>query len=354
MLNTKTDMLTLYFNRCFSAYSFLIDSLRSSWKQDQLKVIISHSNYDPYLVKVADHFLIEPLVEGDHYLDFILNTCKQYDVDIFFPRKHVTRLSHYRNEFVELGIKVAFVCSADHYELFDHKFNATQELSKQKLIQAPNIALVNNYSQFEAQYQSIRESRLDGSKGHESVCLKPNTGIGGKGFMRISHHRTEEEDFFRESIHSISFTRLARTLKAMETVSTFPELLLSTYLKNEELSVDCIAYKGQLLAAYPRFYLNKYEQRFEYHSELIEACKNICSHYQLSYLFNVQFKRHRGEWYFIELNTRSAAGAHRICALHVCPLTITLKLILKQKVTESLSIKWGEVIQRRESYKVSL
>ena len=124
-------MITLYFNRCFSAYSLLIESLRSSWKQDQLKVIISHSNYDPYLMKVADHFLIEPDTEGDLYLDFILKTCEQYEVNVFFPRKHVTWLSQHRNKFLELGVEVAFVCSADHYQLFDHKFNATQELSKQ-------------------------------------------------------------------------------------------------------------------------------------------------------------------------------------------------------------------------------
>ena len=51
------------------------------------------------------------------------------------------------------------------------------------------------------------------------------------------------------------------------------------------------------------------------------------------------------------LNTRSAAGAHRICALQVCPLTIALKLVLKQRVTENLSIQWGQVIQRSESYR---
>ena len=344
-------MTTLYFNRCFSAYSFLIESLRRSWKQDQLKVIISHSNHDPYLMKVADHFLIEPDTEGEQYLDFILKTCEQYEVNIFFPRKHVTWLSQHRNKFSELGVKVPFVCSDEYYQLFDNKFNATQELSKQNLIQAPSIALIDNYSQFEAQYQRIRATRLDGSKGHESVCLKPNIGIGGKGFMRISHHRTEEEDLFRESLHSISFARLTRTLKDVEVSSTFPKLLLSTYLKDEELSVDCIAHQGQLLAAYPRFYMNKYEQRFEDQPELVEACKQICSHYQLSYLFNVQFKRHRGEWYFLELNTRSAAGAHRICALQVCPLKIALKLVLKQRVTENLSIQWGQVVQRSESYR---
>ena len=341
-------MLTLYFNRCFSAYAFLIESLKDSW-EDQLQVIISHSNPDPNLMRVADHFELEPSVDGEKYLEFILQTCKKYQVDVFFPRKHVTYLSQYRNEFSTLGIHCAFVCSTEHYQLFDHKFNATQHLLEQDLISAPHVALVDDFSQFETQYHRIRSNRLDDSEGHETVCLKPNIGIGGKGFMRISHRRTEQDDLFRDSLHSIAYSRLRRTLKEMQ---PFPNLLLSTYLQDEELSVDCIGHEGQLLAAFPRSYVNKYEQRYEYQPELIETCRQISSHYQLNYLYNIQFKKHRGEWYFIELNTRSAAGAHRICPMQVCPLSITLKLILKQPITDDLSIQWGQLIQRREHYTV--
>ena len=342
-------MLTLYFNRCFSAYAFLIESLKDSWEGDQLKVIISHSNPDPYLMRVADHFEIEPHLDNEMYLDFILQTCKKYQVDVFFPRKHVTSLSQYRNEFAALGVHCAFVCSTEHYQLFDHKFNATQHLLEQNLVNAPHTALVESYNQFETHYHRIRSNRLDNSKGHETVCLKPNVGIGGKGFMRISHHRSEQDDLFRESLHSIAYSRLKRTLREM---LPFPSLLLSTYLQDEELSVDCIGHQGDLLAAYPRFYVNKYEQRYEYLPELIETCRQITSRYQLNYLYNVQFKKHRGQWYFIELNTRSAAGAHRICPMQVCPLSITLKMILKKPITDNLSIKWDQLIQRQELYTV--
>lgn len=341
-------MITIYFNRCFSAYSFLIESLKSKWDTEELKLVVSHSTTDPYLQKVADHFELEPKCDGQDYLNYVLSICQKYQVDVFFPRKHVSYLALHKTAFDALNIKCAFVTTHDHYKLFDHKFNATNELAKQALVKRPEVALVDSFESFEQHYHNIRNTRLDGVSGrYESVCLKPNIGIGGKGFMRISHQRSELDDLFRDSVHSVSYSRLKRTLS---TAHPFPELLLSTYLKDKELSVDCIGHQGVLLAAYPRRYINKYEQVFEMHPVLIESCRQICATYQLSYLFNIQFKRHRNEWYFIEVNTRSAAGSHRICALNICPLSVSLKLILNQPPNEDLSIKWGSVVQRSEDY----
>ena len=347
-------MLTLYFNRSFSATSFLIQSLRQHWSHQELHIIISHSQSDPYLAKVADHFEIEPAIEGEAYLEYILEMCKRFKVDVFFPRKNVTYLAHHRDQFESLGIKVAFVTDAQTYVLFDDKLNASYDLRERGFVEIPESALVSNYEKFQAEYERIRKHRLNSqSKSREVVCLKPNTGIGGKGFMRISHGRTEFEDLFRESVHSVAYGRLDRALKSAQ---PFPQLLLATYLNGLEVSVDCIGYQGQLLAAYPRIYLNKYEQRFDDYPELIEACRRICGAYQLSYLFNVQFKQHHGQWYFIELNTRSAAGAHRVIALGICPLSLTLDLCLhaphslQDSMSLSLNIEWGSVVRREESY----
>ena len=348
MLKVEALMLTLYFNRCFSATSYLIDSLKAKWSGEELKIIISHGNYDPYLMKVSDEFLIEPELDEDAYTEFILNNCERFNVDIFFPRKHVTLLAKHSQRFNELNVKVAFVGDVDTYELFDHKLRAPMSLKEQGLALIPECVLVSDYESFTEAYRKIRSTPLSSAKqGSETVCLKPNIGIGGKGFMRISHYRSEGEDLFRESLHSISYERLNRGLAELK---SFPELLLSTYLSGEEVSVDCIGFQGELLAAYPRSYLNKYEQRFDELPELISACRSICSAYNLSYLFNLQFRRHHGEWYFIELNTRSAAGAHRICALEICPLSIALKLSLGLEVTDSFKIEWGSTIRRVERY----
>ena len=341
-------MLTLYFNRSFSATSFLISSLKSMWRDEELRIVISHGQEDPYLIEVADVFLLEPDYERESYLEFILDTCDRFNVDVFFPRKHVNYLAQQQERFTEINVHVTFIGNADVYELFDHKLNASLELRERGLTLIPESALVRDYETFTTEYHRIRSTSLSSEKDRtETVCLKPNIGIGGKGFMRISHHRSEFDDLFRESLHSIAFKRLDRGLSK---ANPFPELLLSTYLSGEEVSVDCIGNRGELLAAYPRVYLNKYEQRFEDHSDLTEICRAICKAYHLSYLFNVQFKRHRGEWYFIELNTRSAAGAHRICALDICPLSIALNLCLGRSLSSDLSIDWGSIVRRIEKY----
>ena len=341
-------MLTLYFNRSFSATSFLIRSLRQRWRGEELQIIISHGREDPHLREVADHFELEPKAKGESYFDYVFEVCKRHKVDVFFPRKHVTYLASHRDRFDRIGVKVAFVGEHHIYELFDHKLRASEALGGQNILEIPETSLVSDYKTFHQEYERIRESPLvPDSSSLETVCLKPNIGIGGKGFMRIAHQRTAFEDLFRESIHSISFTRLDQALRDAD---PFPELLLATYLNGLEVSVDCIGNKGQLLAAYPRIYVNKYEQRFDDYPELTDICRAICQTYKLSYLFNVQFKQHHGRWFFIELNTRSAAGAHRLCSLKVCPLSAALNLCLDQSIDQPLDIEWGSVVRRVETY----
>lgn len=344
-------MIVVYFNRSFSATSHHIQALRQAWSHGALKIIISHSTLDLGLQRVADHFEIEPEdLDDQSYLDYILKICSTYQVNVFYPRKRAELLVKYQEHFRSLGVKVAFVGSAEVYELFDHKISACDALEMQGMIASPARAFVQSYEEFLEAYEKIRNTPLNPQQQHETVCLKPNIGIGGKGFMKISHHRSETEDLFRDSLHSISFSRLKRDL---ENLKPFPELLLSTYLEGEEYSIDCLAYQGCLYAAYPRFYVSKHEQRFDHLSDLIELCRKICTHYHLSYHFNVQVKKHYGCWYFIELNTRWAAGSHRITSLGVVPLMASLELLTIGHTTARLEIEWGRSVLRQETYFLS-
>ena len=314
---------------------------------------MSHSKLDPYLMDSVDHLDVEPrfdfnTVEGHtSYIEYLLEQCRHYKVDVFLPRYQATTIVASHERFKAIGVELMAVGDADIYRLFDDKFDAGQQLEKLSLIPSPRCALVSSYEQFTQAYYEIRHTSLGASTDREQVCLKPNVGVGGKGFMRIAHHRSELEDLFRESIHSISYTRLDRVLKDAD---PFPELLLSTYLSGVEYSIDCLADRGRLLAAYPRIYVNKYEQRFDDHPELVQICQEICAHFQLNYLFNIQVKKHRGSWYFIELNTRMAAGSHRISTLGVSPLTAALELATQRTISGSLDIEWGSIVRRQEMY----
>ena len=346
-------MTTLYLNRSFSATSFAIRDLRKRWIYDPLRVVMSHSALDPYLADSVNHLEVEPQFEikSDEgqtaYVDYVLEQCRTHKAQILLPRYQATLLAAAQDRFKAQGIEMILVGDASIYQLFDDKFSAGRELESLGLIKSPQCALVNDYPSFLKAYDELRHTPLGSSTGTEQVCLKPNVGVGGKGFMRIAHHRSELEDLFRESIHSVSFARLERTLRHAD---PFPELLLSTYLRGDEYSIDCIAHQGELLAAYPRVYLNKYEQRFDDRPELVEICRRICARYKLNYLFNIQVKEHRGEWYFIELNTRMAAGSHRIVALGVSPLTAALELATQRTPSLSFEIEWGSVVRRQEVY----
>ena len=346
-------MTTLYLNRSFSATSFVLHDLRSKWVHDQLRVVMSHSRIDPYLADSVDLLEVEPhfdfkTQEGhEAYIEYLLEQCRVHNADVFLPRYQATTIAAAHDRFKAQGVEVILVGDADLYQLFDDKFSAGRRLEDFGLISSPQSELVSDYEQFSRAYQELRHTPLGISTDREQVCLKPNVGVGGKGFMRIAHRRSELEDLFRESVHSISYARLDRVLRDAD---PFPELLLSTYLSGVEYSIDCLADRGELLAAYPRVYLNKYEQRFDNKPELIEVCRAICARFKLNYLFNIQVKEHRGAWYFIELNTRMAAGSHRITTLGVSPLTIALELATHRELSSGLEIEWGSIVRRQEIY----
>ena len=346
-------MTTLYLNRSFSATSFVLHDLRAKWTHDPLRIVMSHSKIDPYLAECVDHLEVEPRFdfvseEGrEAYVSYLLEQCRKHEVNYMLPRYQATIIAAARDRFKAQGVSLILVGDAEVYQLFDDKFRAGQTLETLGLIPSPRCALVSSYYGFQEVYHELRHTPLNDSAEREQVCLKPNVGVGGKGFMRIAHHRSELEDLFRESVHSISFARLDRALSHAD---PFPKLLLSTYLSGVEYSIDCIADHGTLLAAYPRVYLNKYEQRFDHRPELIKLCRDVCAHFKLNALFNLQVKEHRGVWYFIELNTRMAAGAHRITTLGVSPLKHALELESRRPLSGSLDIKWGSVVRRQEIY----
>jgi hypothetical protein len=332
--------MKIYFNRSFSATSHSINALKQTWRHEPLEVIVSHGQRDRALDRSADVFTIEPKFEGEAYLEWILSHCQKHDVRFFLPRKNVLYLSRYRDRFEALGIEGMWVTCPETYELLNDKNRANQDVISSGIVSVPHSCVVENYEDFMTHYESIR------AHGDEA-CIKPVAGIGGKGFKRIKHDLSEYDELKKGSPISISFQRLERCLR---TAQRFKPLLLATYLKGREYSVDCLAYEGELISATPRRYVGKREQVVERVETLIESCAALTRRWSLSYLFNIQFRQHRKEWHFIEINTRMAAGSHRLTTLGVHQLPNALELLSGRAPSHPLDVPWGQRVYCREDY----
>jgi hypothetical protein len=335
--------MNVFLNNSFSAVSYTLTDLVARWRHGPLRVVLSHSQEDPYLEAVADHFEIEPQdLDDQAYVEYCLEICRRHSIDVMVPRKRVNILARAAERFRELGVEVMWVADADIYDLLDDKLATLRNVESHGIVAVPDSYLVSDYRSFSEAYDRIRAAG-------DRACIKPNIGIGGKGFKVIKHHRTEIMDALQPGSMSISWTLLDRVLRE---AGSFSPVLMSTYLRGKEYSVDCLGHNGQLVAGAPRIYVNKHFQRIDDCPELLELSRVLTEHFGLSYLFNTQFRRHRGVWHLLEINTRMAAGMHRIQKVGFNFLQQALEMSMGLPITPSEEPRWGTQIFKRISYEL--
>lgn len=335
--------MNIYFNRSYSTLPFSINILKRVWPHGRLHVLCSHAVPSQELQDQADHFVHEPRGEpSDDYIEFILKTCKEHQVQFLLPRKNANLIAKRSEMFKNIGCKPMVIGDYTIYQKLQDKLQSCSEVEAAGIVKSPSQFKVTTYDQYREAIEKIYD------QGDEA-CIKPLRGSGGKGFRKIYRDRSEFEEFLRGSSLSVSSARLDSMLSQLD---AFPSMLLGSYLNGKEYSVDCLGFKGELLVAVPRMYLHDREQRLDRVEELIEISRQLCRHWNLSYLFNFQFRMHDGEWHFIEANARAAAGAFRqeLTGLHLLPAA--LELLCGREVSFPMEPKWGTRIRKKVSFSV--
>lgn len=293
----------LYFNRCFTTTSKLIEQMKQNPNKDTFDIVISHSMPNHYLQQHTEHYEIEPSISGMDYVNYVMINCMKHNIEMLIPRHQVTTLSEHEDKIRDIGVKPMFVATPDIYRLIDNKVATYEDLAPTGIVAIPQTHIISTLSEFKDAYASILNK---GSK----ACLKPISGIGGEGFKRVVE-MSETEEAFTTSATALSRTRLERVLEAEGSVTPF---MMSEFMADDEWSIDCLAKDGELIVAVPRCKIDAYRQNIEYREDLIEIARKITKRYKLSYLFNIQVKYHNGIPYLVEINTRFSGGMYKVGA----------------------------------------
>jgi len=326
-------MKKIYLNRCFTTTSQLIEQLHQNPLKESFELIISHSMPNHYLQSHASHFEIEPTLTGQAYAGYILNNLKTHSPDFFLPRYQVIDLVKFAHLFEKLGVPTMFVTSEENYQLIENKVALYEDLKSTGIIPIPDTHIVSNLEEFQDSYQKIKAS------GWSSVCYKPIQGIGGEGFKRIRESIGIADELFLSSAVQISKERVEDSLSRVENVTPF---MLSGFMEGDEYSVDCLAKDGELLLAIPRKKVDKYRQNLELVPELIQIAKEITKRYNMSYLFNIQVKYHKGIPYLVEMNTRTSGGLYKAYATGANMLYESVRLLEgKEPTIEMDDVNWN-------------
>ncbi|PLS18841.1 carboxylate--amine ligase [Bacillus sp. M6-12] len=295
--------MNIYFNRCFTQTAKVIELLQNNPNGEKFTIFISHSSPNNYLEAVADHFEIEPKLSGQEYVDYILQFCRTHNIDVFIPRKNMELLAKHQDEFEKIGVKTLFIGTEEIYTLLNDKVATYQDLEGTDIVKIPSTYTITTYEEFQKAYEEIT------SMG-EVACMKPISGIGGDGFKIIRENVSEVDELYTTTGANIAKSRVDRVLQSVDNIEPF---MMSVFMEDEEYSIDCLGKDGELIVGVPRRKIDRYRNNIEYREELMEIARQLTKRYNLSALYNIQVRYHKGEPYLIEINTRMSGGMYKSC-----------------------------------------
>lgn len=198
------------------------------------------------------------------YIDTLLDILRKEKVDMFIPIHdfEVNKIANNINLFEKYKI---IIPNLYVLELFSDKYKATNALNKLGIL-TPKI--VDN-------------------KYNKKKILRDKIGVGSTGIKIIddnSNIKISEDKFLQE------------------------------YIEGQEYTVDIFCdIDGNPIIIIPRIRLEvksgvATKVKLEYNNELINICKKILKNYKLPGLSNIQFIQSKGQYYFIEVNTRFAGA----------------------------------------------
>src|SRR4051812_18564528 len=113
--------LSIWFNRWFSTVSHYMEMIRNNPDEQEFIIYGTHPNPDTVYFQYCDVAGTEPDIQGEEYLHFCLDYCRQNNINIFIPRKENVLISRHLDKFNAIGVKVLVCSDGDLMALMDNK-----------------------------------------------------------------------------------------------------------------------------------------------------------------------------------------------------------------------------------------
>lgn len=303
----------------FSNLYHAINDVRAGEGPYQFSVLCSHKNTNFIGFNVADFCEIEP-VKDDDFLTFCIAMIQKYKPSVIFATHRLAFLGEHRHIFEELGIVLITCADPKTIEIINQKTKLYDLLADQNIVDIPGYLTFSDRAGFDNAYQVL-------SQKYSELCMKPIQGIYGEGFYRLqaSENQTDKvqldadlKNDLKKLLGRSTFIRVER-FRSYLPQSDFYPMMLMQYLEGNERSVDCIAFKGKLMAGIIRKKpLFNGPQLIEFNDNIMKQVEYLAMRLNLHGIFNVQFKDAANSNdvnvemipYLLEINPRLSGGSH--------------------------------------------
>lgn len=294
-------MIRVWFNHWFSTSYGLIELMKQD-AEEEIYVIASNKQINSVIQKVCDEWYQDSLADGEEYLQYCLDFCKEHKVDVFVPRRKMVEISENIDRFNAIGVKVM----VDDYKiisLLNDKVVAYDFLKDCEGLKIPDYAMVNTAEEFVVAYKKLR-------KKYEQVCVKFVKDEGAMSYRRIIE---KVDKFKRLRVYPGAEIVYDEYVETLGSVESFDDLMVMPYLPGNEISVDCLKTSNGLIAV-PRFKGSARHEEIRYDEDILATVKNVMDKVKLECPCNIQFKLRDGVPYLLEINTRMSGGLQMTCA----------------------------------------
>lgn len=169
-------MVRVWFNHWFSTVYGLIELMKQD-EEERVYVISSNKQIDSVIQKVCDEWYQDALTDGEEYIQYCLDFCKEHKVDVFVPRRKMVEISQNVQRFQEIGVKV-MVDDYSIMKLLNDKAATYDYLKECREISIPQYAVVNTVEEFEDAYTKMKERS-------EQICVKFVKDEGAMSYRSI-------------------------------------------------------------------------------------------------------------------------------------------------------------------------
>lgn len=314
-----TNQKRVWFNRWFSTGVDFIDKIREGDTENRYIIYVTHHHKSKEFMKRADHFSIEKHMRGKDYIEYCLNYCSENKIDIFIPKFCLYNISEHREEFDKIGVKVLLSTSKNVINLLQDKIAFYNDIERHNIVEIPQYYGIKTFQEFLNAYEKIKTN-------NKMVCYKPSISEGGLDFRLIYETKEEKKRFKGENL--VYYKHACEKFEKRKSNRT---IMIMEYLNELEYSIDCLAYKGELLAAIPRKKVGWYRM-LEENNHLIKIAKEITKKYNFSYVFNIQVRYCDGVPKLLEINPRMSGGLNVSCKSGVNFPYLALRLLDGEEV----------------------
>jgi biotin carboxylase len=263
------------------------------------------------LRRVADSLDLEPELEAEAYVGWLLALCREREFHWVWPQSRQSALLRQQARFAATGVRLILPCpDVETLDELQDKSRANARLAAAG-VPLPQTLPANTAAEF-------REALAVLGGAARRVCVKPVRSIYGLGFRLLDDDKHPLARFLANDCFTIGSAAFVTLLDTAEGQHPF---LAMEYLAGDERSIDCLAWDGRLVRAVVRRKPAEARGRWqliEKDPEGWEIARRAVAAFHLHGLVNVQTRERvhpdgRREQCFLEVNPRMSGGIDLAC-----------------------------------------